>query len=65
MHTNQQRDIAISAQTKKRLHLPQEIISRFRAKADFVRYFTDNCKFIQTHPPFVYVALKDLNKQKN
>jgi len=30
--------------TKKRRHMPQELFGRFSAKADFIRYFRDNCK---------------------
>lgn len=30
--------------TKKRHHMPNELYGRFSAKADFIRYFRDNCK---------------------
>ena len=31
--------------TKKRRHMPQELFGRFSSKADFIRYFRDNCKY--------------------
>ena len=31
--------------TKKRRYMPHQLFGRFSAKADFIRYFRDNCKF--------------------
>ena len=43
--------------TKKRRHMPHELYGRFSSKADFIRYFRDNCKLL-THMIIVLFAVQ-------
>ena len=58
--------------TKKRRHMPHELYGRFSSKADFIRYFRDNCKSVahmiivlfavQLYLPPKYMLNKDFLK---